>query len=210
MSSMVLEKLFGSTSRIKIIRLFLLNPENLFTTNEISRRCKVQISTVRREISVLKSIGFIKEKTETIETILKLKNGKVKNKTKKQKITGLILNDFFPLLIPLKNLILNATPVDKEKMIKKIVSAGKIKLIILAGIFIQSDESRVDMLIIGDAINKSKLENALRGIESELGRELQYAIFNTKEFLYRMDMYDKFLRDILDYQHEKVINKLNI
>jgi hypothetical protein len=204
----VLEKLFGSSARIKIIRLFFLNPEILFSPREISRRAKVALPAARREILLLKNIGFIKEKEEKIDEIIKLKKGKIKNK--KKKIQGLKLNTSFPFFHPLKNLIINTAPIDKEKLIKILSSIGRMKLIILSGIFIQSDDNNTDLLLVGDSIRKSALERALRNIEAQIGKELVYALFSTKEFLYRLGMYDRFVRDVLDYPHEKIVNKLNI
>lgn len=204
----ILEKLFGSSARIKIIRLFLLNPMDLFIPKEISRRCKVAFGIVRREVSILKNIGFITQKSETIDNLIKLKKGRLKNK--KKSIQGLKLNELFPLLHPLKNLVLNAAPIDRGKMLKALKSAGRIKLIILSGIFIQSDNSRVDLFLVGDAVRKGALERALRNIEAETGKELTYAVFGTKEFLYRLGMYDRFVHDILDYPHEKIFNKMDI
>lgn len=204
----ILERLFGSSARVKIIRLFLLNPETLFSLKEISRRAKVGLDTSRREISLLKNINFIAQKEEKIDELIKLKNGKIKNK--KKKIQGLRLNSLFPFLQPLKNLLVNAAPVDREKLIKKLNSIGRIKLIILSGIFTQSEGSKVDLLLAGDSIRRSALERLLRRIEAETGKELTYAVFNTNEFLYRFGMYDRFIRDVLDYPHEKILNKLNI
>lgn len=204
----VLEKLFGSSARVKIIRLFLLNPETLFGFREISRRTKANSRSLRREVLVLKSIGLIKQKEEKIDELIKLKNGKIKNR--KKKIQGLRLNSLFPFLQPLKNLIVTAAPIDKEKLIKKLNSIGRIKLIILSGVFFQSEDSKVDLLLVGDSIRRSALERLLKRIEAETGKELTYAVFNTNEFLYRLGMYDRFVRDILDYPHEKILNKLNI
>jgi len=188
----VLEKLFGSSSRIKIIRLFFLNPEILFNPREISRRTKVALPAVRREILLLKNIGFINFIN------------------KKKKIQGLKLNTLFPFLHPLKNLVINTAPIDKEKLIKILSSIGRMKLIILSGIFIQSDDSNADVFLVGDSIRRGALERALRNIEAQIGKELVYAVFSTKEFLYRFGMYDRFVRDVLDYPHEKIVNKLNI
>ncbi len=204
----VLEKLFGSSSRIKIIRLFFLNPEILFNPREISRRTKVALPAVRREILLLKDIGFIKQKEGKIDEIIKLKKGKIKNK--KKKIQGLKLNTLFPFSHSLKNLVINTAPIDKEKLIKMLSSIGRMKLIILSGIFIQSDDSNADVFLVGDSIRRGALERALRNIEAQIGKELVYAVFSTKEFLYRFGMYDRFVRDVLDYPHEKIVNKLNI
>ncbi len=206
MSVNVLEKLFGSVARIKLIRLFLLNPETILAPKEIARRCKISQTTARREVSLLKSIDFIRQKTETIDNLINLKNGKIKNK--KKKIQGMKLNDSFPFFNALKNLVLNGAPVNKDKMVRSLKASGKVKLVVLSGIFIQEENSRVDLLLVGDAVKKGILEKALRNIEAEIGKELVYAVFDTKEFLYRLGMYDRFISDILDFPHEKIFNKL--
>lgn len=206
--NVILEKLFGTSARVKIIRLFLLNPENIFIFIDISRRSRVSPRLARREISVLKKIGLVKEKEEKIEELIKLKNGKIKNR--KKKIRGLKLNPFFPLLQPLKNILINAAPLDKEKLIKRLNSVGRMKLIILSGVFTQSEDSRTDLFLVGDSIRRHALDKLLKRLEAEVGRELTYAVFSTNEFLYRFGMYDHFVRDVLDYPHEKILNKLNI
>lgn len=204
----VLEKLFGSSARVKIIRLFLFNPEVLFTPGVISRRAKVALPSVRRELALLKSVNLIKQKETVIENAVKLKNGKIKNN--KKKIQGVALNPVFPFLHSLKNLILNAAPVDRKKLIRDINGVGKIKLMILSGIFTQNNNSRTDLFLVGNSIKESKLDRVLKNIEAEIGREITYAVFSADDFLYRLGMYDRFVRDVLDYPHEKVINKLNI
>ena len=45
----------------------------------------------------------------------------------------------------------------------------------------------------------------VRRLEAEIGAELTYATFETKEFIYRLNMYDKLVRDILDFPHEVVL-----
>jgi hypothetical protein len=192
--SEILDKLFGSSSRVKIIRLFFLNPETVFTSKEISRRAKVASHLARREISLLQKIDFIKESAGH----------------SKKRIRGWTLNPLFPFLLPLKNLVLNAAPISKKELIRKIRGIGHIKLIILSGIFLHEGSDRIDLFVVGDLIQKSALERVLRDIEAEVGKELNYSVMTTKEFSYRLDMYDKFIRDVLDYPHEKIFNKLDI
>lgn len=204
----ILEKLFGSAPRIKIIRLFLLNSENLFTTEDVSRRAKTATPMTKRELSLLKGINFIKQSEQIVEEAIKLKSGETK--TKKKKITGFSLNPLFPLLHALKNLVVNAAPVDKEKLIKELSTVGKIKMMIFSGMFTQSEGNRVDLLLAGDSIRETKLDKVLKNIEAEIGKEIAYSVFKTEDFIYRLGMYDKFIRDVLDNPHEKVVNKLNI
>lgn len=203
-----LEKLFGSAARVKIIRLFLQNPLDLFSSKEISRRCKINFNVARREISLLEKISLINQKTNSVDTLIKLKNGKVKNK--KKKIQGLGLNEFFPLINPLKNLFLEAIVFNKEKAIKSLKSAGDMKLIVLSGFFMQIDVYSADLLLVGERVQKPKLERILREIEAETGKEIAFVLFDTREFLYRFSMYDKFINDILNSPHEKALNKLGV
>jgi len=208
MTAEILGKLFGSSGRVKVIRLFLLNPRLIFTKKEISRKCKIGNDIAGREISFLRNIGLIKNKAETIGNLIKLKNGKMK-KTKK-KIEGLGLNEFFPLLNPLKGLIADAVSVNKEKIIKLIKSSGNIKLIIFSGIFTQTEKSEIDLLVVGEAVRRPALENILSKIETDTGHEIIYGLLNTKEFFYRFSMNDRLVREILDHPHEKALNKLDI
>ena len=208
MSSEILEKLFGSAGRVKIIRLFLSNGGNVFAIKEIAQKTKVSPSLCRREIRLLEKISFIEKKSSTFQELLKLKNGRIKNA--KKKIEGYSLNGSFPLIVGLKSLILNASPLSKLSVGRMARTAGKVKLFIIAGFLIQGEESRVDLLIAGDSLKKSSIERTVQAIEAEVGRDVTYAVMTTQEFKYRLDMCDKFVRDILDGPHEKVINKMGI
>ncbi len=201
----ILSKLFGSADRLKLIRLFLLNPEDVFLPKEVSARAKISPQSARRELNLLSSVGFIRREKATIE----ISTG-AEGKTKKKKIEGWSIDPSFPLLYPLKRLVLDTTPLSRKEFLRKINKTGTIKLAVLSGIFIQKDNSRVDLLIVGDKIKKNLLEKVLREIEAEIGKELVYAVFDTSDFIYRLNMCDKFVRDILDYPHEKLTNKLNV
>lgn len=210
-----LEKLFGSSARVKMIRLFLSNSESLFSLEDVSRRAKVPMPVAKREISLFKNIGLIKQKDQTVDEPilrrgepLKLKDGTIK--TKKKKFSGYFLNALFPFVHALRNLVLNAAPVDKEAMIKEINTIGRIKLVVFSGIFTNRENSRVDLLLVGDSMKETKLDKVLKNIEAEIGKEIIYAVFKTEDFMYRLGMYDRFIRDILEYPHEKAVNKLNI
>jgi hypothetical protein len=136
------------------------------------------------------------------------KIGKIKNR--KKKVRGLRLNSLFPLLQPLNNLLVTAAPIDREKLIKHLNEAGRMKLIILSGVFLQREDRRVDLLVVADTIRKGILERFLKKLEARMGKEIIYAAFTTEEFLYRFGMYDHFIRDVLDYPHEKILNKLGV
>ena len=89
-------------------------------------------------------------------------------------------------------------------------SAGVIKLIVVAGVFMDDWEGRLDVLIVGDRIKEKPLRARMRGLESEIGRELRYAMLPSDDFLYRLNMNDKLVRDVLDYPHRIMLDRLNI
>lgn len=187
-----LSKLFGSEAKVKIMRLFLFNPEMVFDTSDIAERVKVDISRVRKEINQLEKIDLIKARAS--------RSGK----------KGFTLNAQFDYLVPLQNFLINVEPFNSKEIVKRISKLGTIKLVVIAGVFIQEPESRVDMLIVGDHVKKSNLEHTIKIFESEIGKELRYAYFTTEDFNYRNGMCDKLTRDILDYPHKKVLNRLGI
>ena len=98
----------------------------------------------------------------------------------------------------------------QREITDRFAHCGKIKLLIVAGLFIHSDDSRADLLLVGDHLKRGAIERAIKTMEAEVGRELVYAAFETDDFRYRMNAYDKFIRDILDYPHEKIIDRLGL
>jgi hypothetical protein len=63
---------------------------------------------------------------------------------------------------------------------------------------------------VGDDLKKRSIENVLRTIESEIGHELSYGALETSEFLYRMSVYDKFVRDVLDFRHDTIVDRIGV
>ena len=55
----MIDALFGSKTRVKLLHLFLNNPNRAFYVREITRKIDEQINSVRRELSNLLSIGII-------------------------------------------------------------------------------------------------------------------------------------------------------
>lgn len=203
----ILGKLFGSPAMVKLLRLFIFNPEHTFTNKEAAARAKITSDTLRLELSIMKQMGFIKKKVAYRQTT----TGKGNKKTvKKKKVLAWTLDERFPYIESLQNFLINATPIKNKDIPKRLSVAGAIKLIVISGVFIQNLDSRIDLLIVGNGIKKSQLETAIKSIESEIGRELKYAVFDTQEFKYRMGIYDRLIRDVFDYEHEVVLDKIGI
>jgi hypothetical protein len=205
----ILEKIFGSAAKVKIIRLFIFNPETAFDTEDIATRTNSKLESVRAELKNLADIKLIKKRIVIKETIFK--NKKTGKETiERKKVQGWILDPKFAYLDPLTDFLVYMNPFRHTELIDRMRKVGNVKLLAISGVFIKEPDSRVDLLIVGDDIKKGLLENAIHVLESEIGKELRYAALETEDFKYRMNMCDKLVSDILDFPHEKVINRLNL
>jgi len=203
----ILEKLFGGSAKVKIINLYIFNPETAFDSSQVSERAKVSKAVARREIANLLKIGFIRPKSY-IKEVRRQKNRTMG--TFRKRTNGWALDPKFPYTEIIKSFLSSINPFKHKDIVNKISRAGKIQLLIISGIFIKDPDSRADLLVVGDNLKLGQLDNIIRTIESEIGKEIRYAVFETSEFNYRHSMFDKLIRDILDYPHEKIINKLNL
>ena len=184
----VLERVFGSSAKVKIMRLFLFNTETPFTLEEIVRRTNVARNIAKKEVTNLQKIGLVRRRMV-------------------RKKPNWTLDPKFLYIKPLKEFLVEMGPLKHSDVVNRLKKTGKIKLIIVSGVFIHDNESRVDLLVVGDKLKKKSLEKTVRTMETEIGKELAYAVFDTQDFEYRLGMYDKLLRDILDYPHQKIVNK---
>lgn len=202
----VLSALFGSSARVKILRLFLSNLDTCYTAAEIATQSKVHPQTTRKELSLFARIGLIKK--QQCYRVVTTGRGKHKKETKK-KVPGFTVDRTFGDLLVLRNFILQIAPTNDQGIVKKVSTAGRVTLLAISGVFIQDPDSRIDILIVGDAMKESRLKSAIRDLEAHIGHELRYAAFSTADFTYRLGVYDRLIRDILDYPHQIIVDKLN-
>ena len=152
---------------------------------------------------------------------MKSKMPKSKRKNKKRPVSQVdrayyTLNTEFEFFEELRNLILKSSPAEKSRMITRMSGLGKVKLAIISGIFlsdkksIDTHDSEVDLFIVGDDIDKTKLRNFLKSLEAEVGMEIRFGLMEKEEFDYRHGMFDRFVRVLLEGPHEKLINKLGL
>ncbi len=202
-----LTALFGNQAKIKLLRLFLFNESTAFVLKEVSERTKCTSATVRKELAVLIKADIVRKRNVSKEVQVMRRKKMV---TKKIEGQGFILNNKFPYLDPLKGLLTITSLHADESLAKRFTNAGKIKLFVASGVFIQNWDSRVDLLIVGDDLNLSKIESVIRVIESEIGKEIAYSAFETQDFEYRYGIHDRLVRDILDYPHVTLLDRLGI
>ena len=189
----ILENLFNSRPRVKVLKFLFRNYPANVGIRDLSRRTQEQPELIRKEIDKFVKIGLIRAAGKGFYA----------------------LNPEFEFFGELRNLILKSSPAEKDKMIKRLSGLGRVKLAVVSGIFINKDsidtmESGVDLFVVGDDIDKGKLRTFLKSLEAEVGKELRFGLMEKDEFEYRYGMFDRFVRVLLENQHEKLINKLGL
>ncbi len=202
-----LTKLFGNATKVKVIKQFVFNKETPFDIQIIALRTKDTATKVRAEVSLLEKMDLIKRKV-FFKTVHRKSGGK--SVSLRVKSNGWMLNENFEFLMQLQTFLVSLNHLSPKYIVRKLNRGGVMKLIIISGIFIQNPESRIDLLVVGDHLKKGVIDSAIKTIESEIGSEIRYAVFETADFQYRFGLYDKLVRDILDFPHDKVLNKLGI
>ncbi len=193
--------LFGSTARVKLLRFFLFNPSQEFTFDDISRRAKLVRRTARTEMNALERAEVIKKKM----VYMKLPGYDVK-----RRVQVYALNNKFPQLASLQTFLFETAPIDGKTLIKHIRKAGPVDFVACAGVFMREFDRRLDVVIAMKKLSEGKIEVAMRSLESELGIEVRYASFTSDDLIYRVGMYDKLTRDIFDYPHQILVDKIGV
>ncbi len=182
---MLLKKLFGSGARVKLLQQFLNNPDESFFIRELTRILDEQINSLRRELENLENLGLLKSKE--------------KNRKKYYSV-----NPHFALLHELTSII-RKTDSGNESLLKKVNQAGSIDVCILTGQFV-GQESSTDLFFVGD-VDKVKLESLIN--KEFADKNLKYATMTREDFLYRITLKDKFVKEMFANKNNIVLkNKL--
>ncbi|MCB9810577.1 MAG: hypothetical protein H6779_01875 [Candidatus Nomurabacteria bacterium] len=193
--------LFGSTARVKLLRFFLFNPSKEFTFDDMCRRARLVRRTARTEISALEKAGVITSRMS--QTLLP-------GKTKKTKVLSYALNKKFPELQALQTFLFETAPIDGKNLLRHLRKAGPVDFVVVAGVFVREFEQRLDVLLAMKKLSQSKVESAIRSLEAEIGIEIRFAAMTSEDLLYRVGMYDKLTRDIFDYKHQILVDRIGV
>ncbi len=184
-----LEILFGSKLRARLLRFFVLNPSQRYDTKTISEKIKMERKSMRADLNALEKIEII--------TSEKLKGKKL-----------YMVNEEFPYYLELQALFVKSNIYPHCSEVKKFNSLGKVKLLVLSGIFMDKNKSRLDLLLVGDDISRSKVREYISNIEAEIGREIHYMQLSLEQFDYRLEMMDRFITEFLSDSHVTIVNKI--
>lgn len=201
----MLEQLFGSRTRVKLLGLFLRYPRDPMFVRELTRKVDTQINAVRRELANLLKFGLIME-VESNEEADPEEVGSKKTFGVKRKYY--ITNPNFPLLQELTNLIVKAQLMLEQNLDEQIKDMGEVKYLAFLGIFIGKPRAPVEVFVVANTFNTKALKEVITEMEHDLGTEINFSVMTIEEFEYRKEMTDKFLYAILEAPKNVVIDRL--
>ncbi|MBU6321018.1 MAG: hypothetical protein KGI78_03445 [Patescibacteria group bacterium] len=186
-----LGRLFGSLARVKLLRLFVFNQGTSFTLADAARRSSLDGTVVRRELAALREAGVVAKRGD-------------------RALAKYQANARYEHLAALEAFIRDTTILRPEYILAALRKAGTLRVVALSGLFTGAVETRVDLLVAGDNLDLRAIAKAVRTLEAELGREIRYAVFETPEFRYRLGVYDRLLRDVFDYPHRLLVDRIGL
>ncbi len=189
MSLALFDSLFGSKARSRLIRFFLLNPGAEFTTSEVSEKTLIPRGEASRELVRLTKMRLVIEHTR---------------KGKK----SFSVNEDFPFYTELKSLVSKLNVHAQSQIFRKLKIVGEVKLVLISGLFLNYPKSKVDMIMVVNNVNRTKLKHAIAHLEAEVGKEIRFVLMNMEELHYRLNMLDRFFIEFLEAPYEEVANKV--
>lgn len=199
-----LSKLFGSPARVKLLRLFTSNPNTAYDRDAVVKMARITPDTASRELSALARADVIQRRTFFKEVVRPGSKA-----SKKRKTVGWVLNNKYPYLEALTVFMKESLTVSNADISKRFRGTGTIKLLVLAGFLAGNKEGSLDLLIVGERLKEQLIRNAIQSLEAECGQEIRYMVLQTDEYHYRRRVRDKFMREVIDFPHIEIVNRIS-
>ena len=192
--TVMIEQLFGSKTRVKLLQLFLANPGRSFYVRELTRKIDEQINSVRRELSNLTGIGIVVADDSSNKT------ENVKNKLYYEVNQGYkhfaALQSIFSVEVPRQDV----STASQGDLLKRLQAVGAFDAIITTGKLVGQLGGDIDLVLVGSC-NKQKLEKLMKAIDLEEGSPIRYTLIPESEFAYRVEIKDRFITKVLAGKH---------
>ncbi len=195
----ILESFLGSSNKVKLWKVFLLNTSKDFLLKDLLKLTKIKHDTLILELRDLMRLGIVKA-------------------SKKEKLITYRTNLDFPLINEITEMILSVVPRSVEKILEKLNRLNRLKVVLLSGFFTAQlgkqktlsniMNSNVDLLLVFEKI-PDNVDIIISELEYSIGKELSYSALDQNDFKYRHSIGDKLIRDILDFDHIIAMDKLS-
>jgi hypothetical protein len=195
----ILESFLGSSNKVKLWKVFLLNTSKEFILKDLLKLTKIKHDTLILELRDLMKLGIVKA-------------------GKKDKTITYKTNNDFPLIVEITEMILSVVPRSVDKILEKLNRLNRLKIVLLSGFFTaqlgkqktlsNTMNSNVDLLLVFEKV-PDNVDIIISELEHGMGKELSYSALDQNDFKYRHSIGDKLIRDILDFDHVIAMDKLS-
>jgi predicted transcriptional regulator len=187
----MIEQLLGSKTRLKLLQLFLSNPNRSYYVREITRKIGEQINSVRRELSNLLNIGIIVSETTNNRLYYEV-------------------NQKYEFYDPLKTIFGSGSQTSTKVTSKSdrrddIKALGNVDLLIYTGQFTRDESAGIDLFIVGNT-NAHAVQKFVSELEEKEGKELRYTVMDLDDFKYRQQVKDRFVTNVLAAKKQIVLD----
>lgn len=184
----MLDDIIISRVRVKLLELFLKNPNSIVHVRDIVRRVGEEINAVRRELAHMEKNGMV---------------------AKEQRANRLFYHfrKEYPLYYELMYLVGKTTGLGGN-LLKNKTKLGKVKFAMISGRFLRDASDRspneVDLLIVGNIV-LPELAQIVKQEENLRQKEMNYTVMSEEEFEFRKNRNDPFILSILSTSRVMII-----
>lgn len=193
----MIDALFGSKTRVKLLHLFLNNPNRAFYVREITRKIDEQINSVRRELANMLSIGIIKSENS---------NNRLYYEVNQQYAHYEALRAIFADGGLESEVVKD---VDNNDWAKRLKPLGDVRVAVLSGQLVHGSTSEVDVLLAGN-INKTQAKKFITELEQDESKSLNYTVMSYEDFYYRLSIKDRFVTEATGGKHTVLVDTEHI
>lgn len=197
----MIEHLFGSKTRLKLLQIFLAWPEKFFYVRELARMAGVQLNAVRRELTNLEKVGLV--------AAMVLKKGEGGH-TGGERFKYFRLKTDSLIYPELRDLLVKVQILEEREFVEQIrTRAGKIGFLLLTGFFTGDKDAETDMLVVGN-VKPQVLLKLVHEFERSVNREIRYTMMTEKEFNERREIGDRFLYNLFEAKHLLAVDEYQL
>ncbi len=169
-----------SRVRVKLLKLFLSRPQDMFYVRELTRLTSEEINAIRRELAHMQEVGMVKQEHRGNRLYYVFRPSYA----------------FYPEFL---SLVAKTSGLGQEIIDSK-AKLGKVKFAMLNGRFVRalpkSSSEQVDLLVVGQVI-MPQLAIIVRTFEGQSKREVNYTVMTEEELAYRKSRRDPFILSVL-------------
>jgi len=200
----MIEQLFGSKTRVKLLRLFYSNPNRPFYVREITRKIDEQINSVRRELGNLLSIGIISSDDASNRLYYEVDQKYQYYKPLSEIFGEPVATEEEVVKEGKKEPILVKQKVDP--VTTELTHVGHIIYAVFTGQFTRDEASGIDMLVVGD-VNQTQMQKFVASLEEKEKKEIRFVVMQPSEFTYRLQVKDRFISAVMASKKQVLIDK---